>query len=70
MHAAISRQGVLFLWPVRVPGPDGRTNDWWKSDAEAVELAQRKWVRVCANMSLGAYEIDEATGNFPEPVWP
>ena len=40
------------------------------SDAAAVELAQRKWVRVCGNMSLGAYETFKATGNFPEPVWP
>jgi hypothetical protein len=29
-----------------------------------------KWVRVTANMSLGAYEIWEAVGNLPEPEWP
>ena len=29
-----------------------------------------KWVRVTANMSLGAYEIFEASGDLPEPVWP
>jgi hypothetical protein len=30
----------------------------------------KKWVRVTANMSLGAYEIFEAMGDLPEPVWP
>src|SRR5262245_16058478 len=28
---AINRQGVLFLWPVRLPGPDGRLDDWNRS---------------------------------------
>ena len=30
----------------------------------------KKWVRVTANMSLGAYEIFVATGDLPEPEWP
>ena len=30
----------------------------------------KSWVRVTANMSLGAYEIFEASGDLPEPVWP
>ena len=29
-----------------------------------------RWVRLTANMSLGAYEIFEAAGNIPQPVWP
>ena len=29
-----------------------------------------KWVRVSANMSLGAYEICEATGSLSAPQWP
>jgi hypothetical protein len=29
-----------------------------------------KWVRITANMSLGAYEIFEATGDLPDPTWP
>ena len=30
----------------------------------------KKWVRVTSSMSLGAYEIFEANGDLPEPVWP
>ncbi len=28
------------------------------------------WVRIAANMSLGAYDVFEATGELPEPEWP
>jgi hypothetical protein len=29
-----------------------------------------RWVRVAANMALGAYEVFEASANIPEPAWP
>jgi hypothetical protein len=67
---AVTRQGVLFLWPVKLPGPDGKHNEWHRSAAEAAELAMRKWLRITANMSLGAYDMFEATGNLPDPTWP
>jgi hypothetical protein len=28
------------------------------------------WTRIIANMSLGAYEVFEANGDLPEPIWP
>jgi hypothetical protein len=70
LFTAISRQGVLHLWPVKLPSPDGKHNEWHRSAAEAAELAMSRWVRITANMSLGAYEMFEATGDLPEPVWP
>jgi hypothetical protein len=70
LYTTINRQGVLHLWPVKLPGPDGRHNEWHRSAAEAAERAMKRWVRVTANMSLGAYEIAEATGDIPEPEWP
>jgi hypothetical protein len=66
----VNRQGVIFLWPARLPNPDGRRDEWSRSALEAAEIATRHWVRVVPNMSLGAYELFEATGNFPEPEWP
>jgi hypothetical protein len=60
----------LHLWPVKQPSPDGKHNEWHRSAAEAAERAMKKWVRVTASMSLGAYEISEASGDLPEPVWP
>jgi len=70
LYTAINRQGVLFLWPVRLPPPDGRELEWNKSARKAAELAMTRWTRLIANMSLGAYEISEQTGAIPEPVWP
>lgn len=67
---AINRQGVLFLWPARLPSPDGRQNEWYRSNLEAAELARSKWLKVAANMSLGGYEVFEAIGDLPEPDWP
>jgi hypothetical protein len=70
LSTSINRQGVVFLWPVKLPGPDGRHNEWHRSEAEGAEMAMRKWVRITANMSLGANEIFEATGDLPDPTWP
>jgi hypothetical protein len=70
LFTAITKQGVLFLLPVRLPGNDGRLDEWNRSLMEAVERAKRKWIRISANMHLGAYEIFEATANLPEPEWP
>jgi hypothetical protein len=70
LYTVISRQGVLMLWPIRLPGEDGRHNEWHRSALEAAEMAQRQWVRVMANKSLGAYEVYQAFADIPEPEWP
>src|SRR5690349_6819105 len=62
LFTTINRQGVVHPWPVKLPGPDGRHNEWHRSAAEAAEIAIDRWVRVTANMSLGAYEIAEVIG--------
>jgi hypothetical protein len=67
---AITRQGVVFLWPVKLPAPDGRQLAWHTSAAEAAEKAMDRWVRVSANMHLGAYDIALAAATLPEPEWP
>jgi hypothetical protein len=68
LFTTINRQGVIHLWPVRLPAPDGRTLEWHRSAMDAAEMAMRRWVRVRANMSLGAYEIIEAA-TTAEPEW-
>ncbi len=70
LYMVINRQGVLTLWPIRLPGEDGRHDAWNRSALEAAEMAQKQWVRVAANMSLGAYEVYPATADIPEPEWP
>jgi hypothetical protein len=67
IFTGVNRQGTVFLWPVRLPGPDGKIDDWSRSALEAAQRAMTTWVRVTANMNLGAYDISEATGPLPDP---
>ena len=70
LFLAINRQGVVFFWPCKLPDPSGRVNAWHESALEAAHLARDRWIRVSANMSLGAYQIFQATGELPNPEWP
>lgn len=70
LYTTIDRRNVVTLWPVRLPDENGRLDDWNRSAHEAAQLAMEKWVRLSADMALGAYRIDVAMGDFPEPVWP
>jgi len=70
LFTAINRQGTVFFWPVRLPSPDGKNLDWWRSSREAAELAMKSWIRVRANMNLGAYDIFQADSVIPDPEWP
>ena len=70
LFTAINRQSVVRLWPVKLPGPDGRINEWYRSLGEAAERAIDSWVRVKANRALGAYEIFEAVSSIADPEWP
>ncbi len=70
IFTTINRQGVPFLWPIRMPGPDGKLDEWNRSAFAAAETARGRWVRVQANMSLGAYEVWEASAKLPDPQWP
>jgi len=70
LYLTINRQKVLSVWPVKLPAPDGRSNEWHASAAAAAERAMDKWIRLAANMSLGAYEISEAIADYGQPEWP
>jgi hypothetical protein len=67
---AVTRQGTVFLWPIRMPDEMGKLDEWNRSALEAARLAETKWIRIAANRSLGAYETYVATGDLPAPEWP
>jgi hypothetical protein len=64
----INRQNVLFLWPIRLPNGDGRHDHWSMSSMEAAKITG--WIRIAANMSLGAYDVYKAAAEIPDPEWP
>jgi hypothetical protein len=70
LFTAINRQGIFLLWPVKLPAPDDRKTEWSRSAREAAEMAMGRWIRMKANMSLGAYEITVAESVMADPVWP
>jgi len=67
---AVTRQGVIFIWPIRLPGADGKLDQWNRSAHDALRVAQGAWVRVVSNMALGAYELFKAPSITAEPAWP
>jgi hypothetical protein len=67
----ITRQGVLFLWPLRLPGVDGKFDDWGRSALEAAEAARTRWVRITANtIGAGSYDLYTAAESLSPPEWP
>jgi hypothetical protein len=70
IYTYISRQGKIGLWPVDLPTPEGKINDWHAQAHTAAEIARGDWTRIKANMSLGAYETIVATADLGEPSWP
>jgi hypothetical protein len=70
LYTAINRQGVVFLWPIRLPDADGKLSEWHRSARDFAEVGTKQWIRVSANMSLGAYESFIAEAIATEPQWP
>jgi hypothetical protein len=66
---SITRQGVLLLWPLKLP-IEGPGRSWAETARQAAELAKTKWVRLVPDMGLGGYRIYQAEGTLSEPVWP
>lgn len=67
----ITRQNSPFLWPLKLPTGDSRGDTWAESAIAAAQLAEKTWIRMAANMSLGGYQITQATAlDLPDPTWP
>lgn len=70
LFLSVSKQGNLFLWPIRLPGEDGRIDHWNESAMRAATLAQSKWIRVMANMSAGYYDVRTPVADLGPAEWP
>jgi hypothetical protein len=66
----ITRQGALFLWPLRLPGPDGRLDNWSRSALTAAEQARDRWVRLSANIAAGYHDVFVGSESLAPPEWP
>lgn len=72
LYFYITRDRTPAIWPVRLPGPDGRTNPWWDTAHAAAELALTDWVRLEPDVLAGNYKLyrPQREGLIPEPQWP
>jgi len=66
----ITRQGVLILWPLKLPTEGQGHSGWMETARQAAELGKTRWVRLAADMGLGGYRIYQAEGELSEPEWP
>lgn len=70
LQLSITRGGNLFLWALRVPGPEGKEDRWMLSALEAREMSEKHWIRIQANQQAGAYDVHRALADLGEPAWP
>ena len=70
LRLCVTRQGTPFLWPIKLPKEDRRVDEWRRSAAEAAHLAESRWIRLAADMHLGAYQTFEAVADLGDPKWP
>ncbi|RXZ43127.1 hypothetical protein EBB06_10930 [Crenobacter cavernae] len=70
LYTGVTRDGNPFLWPVNLPGEDGRLDAWSQSAHTAAGIAEGRWIRLVANRTVGAYDVMEATNLSDEPTWP
>ncbi len=70
LFTAINRQGEVFVWPVRLPKGDGRTDTFMESDMFAAKEAEAKWARRQWVPENKTHRVMVASGLTDEPTWP
>lgn len=66
----ITRQGSVFLWPIRLPDASGRLDSWNKSALEIATSNAVQWIRIKSNREAGAYDVVKTISPFDPPTWP
>ncbi len=72
LYYVVNQFGDPCLWPVRLPGRDGKDNDYWSTAHKAARMAETHWARIEPKPGGLGYSIwiaENETG-LGEPVWP
>ncbi len=67
---AITRQGSVFLWGLRLPGPDGKQPDWVTIPLEAAKSAETRWTKMYWDQAQRKHRIKVSEHLADEPAWP
>jgi hypothetical protein len=70
LYPLMNRVGNLRICPVKLPGTDGKQNEWHRTRQLAVEKGILGWVRMFSNRPAGRYEYQPAPAPYPDPIWP
>ncbi len=70
IFTAITRQGMLFLWGCKLPGPDGRTPDWVSIPLQAAKLAETQWTQMFWDQTRRQHRVRTAPKLQDEPQFP
>jgi len=72
LRVCVCRPAIVRLWAVKIPdadlgrAPNGYTSTTW----EAVERAEKVWLRMEQNDAKTGYDIYPAEVQWPDPPWP
>jgi len=66
----VNRANDLFIWRVKLPGSDGRSNTWTDSALQIAKAAETTWCRMVSDTANGIYTHYEPTAELPDPKWP
>lgn len=70
IFTGINRHGNVFLWVVRLPGPDGKQHDCHKTALIAATTAMDSWVRITWNQAAMNYDVLKSQAKLEDPQWP
>jgi hypothetical protein len=66
----VNRANDLFLWRIKLPGADGRSNTWTDSALQIAKAAETTWCRMVSDTTNGIYTHFVPAADLPEPKWP
>lgn len=66
----LNRSNDLFIWRIKLPGADGRSNTWTDSALQIAKAAETTWCRMVSDTTNGIYTHFVPTAELPNPKWP
>jgi hypothetical protein len=70
IRLAVDTKGLPRLVGEPILRGVGKPNLWHQSLLDAIQQAEKHWVRVESNMEAGQYEVTVARNDLGEPHWP
>jgi hypothetical protein len=70
LFAAVTRNGIYFVWPQKCVSADGSTYPAWTSALEAAEHARTSWTQMVWDAAAFHYVVSKAVAEYPDPEWP